>query len=684
MAAPPGHRPLPLLPQSHYDLLPEGDSAGEESESDEGASEPSGRGAANSARPDFLPAGSELRVDSSDGRLYPLHSFLQEYGSAEGRRRWATAATLRCGGPHAELAGVADSGSPRGGGASGHMLRDYQLRTTACSLCQSLGPSCQTGIAECALCRRCSRCAAQHPVCPRRGAPPAPAMVCWTDASGRAVQVSAAAAPGLLACGAAGSAPLRLTSRLEWVPASSSGVARVRLLEPNIAFTLPRSLTAAGRVAEQLRALADARGAAHTLPGYVDCDGWTLPRTIPAPQNATGGAVCCVLGATSSRAAAAYPDGSVHVWDLRRGAGRHLWGLVVRGGQGANGTPAPPALSGQLVDLSPCERYVAAAGGPGGGVLLAANGETVIRWEAVRVTAVRFSPCGRWLLACDPTGGTVWSLKDRTRRCYLPPEVSAGLRASAPRMAFSPAGGVIATTAGAAGDAACSPALISRWLLGDGTGALLRTLSPKHGGVVTTVQFGASGEELLSASADGELRLWSCATGAVVASLFALPPLQSAGLLGGGRALAAASGGFLRVWRRRHSTGGEGELAACEPLPGAFQSMDISGGRIAVGCSDGAVRLVPLPPSVRGCDSCPLWRTRHALAHGGQRGLQLLLLQQRRLAALPPLPAGLGLLRALPPALQAAVAAYLPAPCDGVVDSGGEPGSDAAGYCTLQ
>jgi hypothetical protein len=33
----------------------------------------------------------QLRVDPADGRAYPLHSFLKEYGQDEGQRRWATA-----------------------------------------------------------------------------------------------------------------------------------------------------------------------------------------------------------------------------------------------------------------------------------------------------------------------------------------------------------------------------------------------------------------------------------------------------------------------------------------------------------------------------------------------------------------------------------------------------------------
>mmetsp|Transcript_19440 Transcript_19440/g.44085 ORF Transcript_19440/g.44085 Transcript_19440/m.44085 type:complete len:330 (+) Transcript_19440:376-1365(+) len=43
------------------------------------------------------PPVSEHRVDPSDGRAYPLTSFLEEYGAEDGARRWAVAAPHGCG-----------------------------------------------------------------------------------------------------------------------------------------------------------------------------------------------------------------------------------------------------------------------------------------------------------------------------------------------------------------------------------------------------------------------------------------------------------------------------------------------------------------------------------------------------------------------------------------------------------
>jgi hypothetical protein len=38
-----------------------------------------------------LPLAMEHRIDSADGRAYPLASFLEEYGHTEGHSRWAAA-----------------------------------------------------------------------------------------------------------------------------------------------------------------------------------------------------------------------------------------------------------------------------------------------------------------------------------------------------------------------------------------------------------------------------------------------------------------------------------------------------------------------------------------------------------------------------------------------------------------
>eukprot|EP01065_Artemidia_motanka_P033701 TRINITY_DN4072_c0_g1_i1.p1 TRINITY_DN4072_c0_g1~~TRINITY_DN4072_c0_g1_i1.p1 ORF type:complete len:665 (+),score=138.28 TRINITY_DN4072_c0_g1_i1:59-1996(+) len=609
--------------------------------------EDDGDASASDCTEDLLsPSQCELRLDATDGNCYSKHSFVLEYGQQEGRRRWEASARLQ------QSQAQPVEGTPDSERTTAHRIRSFVLRSSQCKLCRLTGPSPQTGTAECALCRRCVSCCRRSPVCPLGdGAEPVPDAVCWGDGCGRVIRVQAGSKPGCVLPGVSGHPPMQPSDCLRFVPPSRAGGGGLLSFSNKVSVSLPVRLSRASRVLRQLRSLADAHAVSHDLPGGVDACGHALPRVMQAQRDCAG-VVSCAVGVLTGRVATAHSDGTVRMWDMRSSHGRLMWQLR-RSSPDPSDDPAETAPSPQAIDLSPCERYLAVAW-RGGGVVSAATGAVEMNCKCQWSQSVVFSPCGRFLLGAGNQRLSVWGMKERTVLSYF--MGVAGELSTCAAGSFSPNSGyvaVVATAEDTEGDGpAHVPALVSGWRQSFGEDAKLRRLpAATHRAEVVSLRFSADGRQLLSASADGLISVTDVASGDCVLSHSGAQELSSALFVGGGGAVAALCGARLRLWRNT-------ELVADEPVTRGSRGLDIAGETVATGLPQGGVRLQPLP-RVAGV---PDWRRRVSHAHCGQRGLELLLLWQKRLRSTPPLPTGLMLARQLPPDVVKLLTEWLPAP----------------------
>ena len=233
----------------------------------------------------------------------------------------------------------------------------------------------------------------------------------------------------------------------------------------------------------------------------------------------------CAASADGTHFAAGRPDGGVTVWDAKTGAA--AW---------AHADPEVKALRvGMKIAVAPGAARVAArsAGGVGVGAVrvwsAAGRGPDVIVGEKF-LYALAFSHDGTRLAAATADGAGVWAADTGRQQ----PWTDAPREAYA--VAFGPAGDVLAVS---------EPGAVR--VRSAQTGAVVQSFvgSPLR---VNAVAFTPDGSRLLTAGADGTVRVWDVSSGKELLALAASDAEEALAVACVGDRVYAAVGGAVHVW----------------------------------------------------------------------------------------------------------------------------------------